>query len=103
MVRYKCVVIEDEPLAAEILTDYISQVPFLELRQVYSDAITALEFLKSEKADVILSFDADLLGRGPAHLRYTREFSKRRDLEKLDSMTRLYVAESTLTLLGGFG
>ncbi|TWI85793.1 LytTR family two component transcriptional regulator [Lacibacter cauensis] len=53
MVRYKCVVIEDEPLAAEILTDYISQIPFLELKQVYSDALTALEFLKSEKADVL--------------------------------------------------
>ena len=57
MVRYKCVVIEDEPLAAEILTDYISQVPFLELRQVYSDAITALEFLKSEKAEKKYTFE----------------------------------------------
>ena len=62
---------------------------------------SALQPLYSvEKADVILSFDADLLGRGPAHLRYTREFSKRRDLEKLDSMTRLYVVESTLTNTG---
>lgn len=53
MIRYKCVVIEDEPLAAEILQDYISQVPFLELKKTYTDALTALEFLKSEKADVI--------------------------------------------------
>ncbi len=55
---------------------------------------------KVSAADVILSLDADLLSRGPAHLRYTREFSSRRDLEKLDKMNRMYVAESTLTNTG---
>jgi DNA-binding LytR/AlgR family response regulator len=53
MVRYKCIIIEDEPLAAEILQDYISQVPFLELKQTYTDALTALEYLKSQQTDVI--------------------------------------------------
>lgn len=53
MVQYKCIIIEDEPLAAEILQDYIAQIPFLELKQIYADALTALEFLKNEKTDVI--------------------------------------------------
>lgn len=53
MVRYKCIIIEDEPLAAEILQDYIAQIPFLELKHTCSDALGALEFLKSEKTDVI--------------------------------------------------
>lgn len=29
MEPYKCIIIEDEPLAAEILQDYIADVPFL--------------------------------------------------------------------------
>ena len=53
MVRYKCLIIEDEPLAAEILQDYVRQIPFLDLRHTCSDALTALEFLKTEKTDVL--------------------------------------------------
>jgi hypothetical protein len=30
MSKIKCIIVEDEPLAAKILADYISQVPFLE-------------------------------------------------------------------------
>jgi DNA-binding LytR/AlgR family response regulator len=53
MLKYKCLVVEDEPLAAEILVDYIGQVPFLELRSVCSDAIYAIEILRTEKIDLI--------------------------------------------------
>lgn len=53
MLKYNCLVVEDEPLAAEILVDYISQVPFLELRSVCSDAIYAMEILQTEKIDLI--------------------------------------------------
>jgi DNA-binding LytR/AlgR family response regulator len=45
--------VEDEPLSAEILTDYIKQVPFLELRTVCVDAIYAMEILQKEKIDLI--------------------------------------------------
>ena len=31
MSKIKCIIIEDEPLATKVLSDYISQVPFLEL------------------------------------------------------------------------
>jgi DNA-binding LytR/AlgR family response regulator len=53
VLKYSCLVVEDEPLAAEILVDYISQVPFLELKSVCSDAIYAMEILQTEKIDLI--------------------------------------------------
>jgi len=53
MLKYNCLIVEDEPLAAEILVDYIGQVPFLELKGVCSDAIFAMEILQTEKIDLI--------------------------------------------------
>ena len=53
MLKYNCLIIEDEPLAAEVLADYIKQVPFLELRSICNDAIYALETMQSEKPDLI--------------------------------------------------
>ena len=44
---------EDEPLAAEVLQDYIRQVPFLKLIKTCSDAIYAMETLKEEKIDLV--------------------------------------------------
>ena len=53
MEKFKCLIVEDEPLAAEVLEDYISQVPFLELKGICSDAIYALEVLQKQKIDVV--------------------------------------------------
>jgi DNA-binding LytR/AlgR family response regulator len=53
MLKYSCIIVEDEPLAVEILTDYISQIPFLELKHVCGDAIYAMEVLQQEKIDLI--------------------------------------------------
>jgi MoCo/4Fe-4S cofactor protein with predicted Tat translocation signal len=54
-----------------------------------------------EKADVILSLDADFLGSGPGHVRYAREFSRRRTLNgPNDTMNRLYVIEPTPSISG---
>lgn len=53
MHQYDCIIVEDEPLAAEILQDYIKQIPFLTLRHICSDAIIALEVLQKEKIDLI--------------------------------------------------
>ena len=33
MLKYSCIIVEDEPLAAEVLADYVRQVPFLELKK----------------------------------------------------------------------
>lgn len=53
MQQYSCLIVEDEPLAAEVLQDYIWQVPFLELKGICSDAIFAIETLQKEKIDLI--------------------------------------------------
>lgn len=53
MQQYNCIIVEDEPLAAEVLQDYIKQIPFLSLKSTCSDAITALEVLQNEKIDLI--------------------------------------------------
>jgi two-component system, LytTR family, response regulator len=49
----KCIIIEDEPLAAKVLTDYISKVPFLQLNGSFKDAILATEYLNDAVADLI--------------------------------------------------
>ncbi len=53
MLKYNCLIVEDEPLAAEVLEEYISQVPFLQLKAKCSDAIFAMEILQNEKIDLI--------------------------------------------------
>jgi len=53
MVKYRCLVVEDEPLAAEVLEDYIRQISFLELAGIAANALQALDFLKAGDIDVI--------------------------------------------------
>ena len=53
MEKYNCIIVEDEPLAAEILKDYIAQVPFLNLITICEDAFYALDVLQKEKIDLI--------------------------------------------------
>jgi len=53
MSKIKCIIIEDEPLAAKVLTDYISQVPFLELQGAFKDAILATGWLRQNETDLI--------------------------------------------------
>jgi DNA-binding LytR/AlgR family response regulator len=53
MSKIKCIIVEDEPLAAKILADYISQVPFLELHATFKDAILATEYLRENAVDLI--------------------------------------------------
>src|SRR5262245_32123503 len=54
-----------------------------------------------DKADCVLSLDADFLTSGPGSVRYARDFISRRRLTGgSKEMNRLYVAESTLTATG---
>ncbi len=55
-----------------------------------------------QKADYILSLDADFLTDNPGSLKYTRDFTARRKVEDggENKMSRLYVVESTPTLTG---
>ena len=53
MSSIKCIIVEDEPLAVKILSDYIAQVPFLELKGTFKDAILATEYLRTNQTDLI--------------------------------------------------
>ncbi|RYY87517.1 MAG: response regulator transcription factor [Chitinophagaceae bacterium] len=48
MKRIPCLLLEDEPLAAGVMQDYIAQVPFLDLRATCAHAVSALEVLQRE-------------------------------------------------------
>jgi two-component system LytT family response regulator len=53
MSKIKCIIVEDEPLAVKVLSDYISQMPFLELQGTFKDAILATEYLREQSVDLI--------------------------------------------------
>lgn len=53
MSKINCIIIEDEPLAVKVLSDYISQVPFLILQGTFKDAILATDFLRDNYTDLI--------------------------------------------------
>ncbi|MBI5371022.1 MAG: response regulator transcription factor [Sphingobacteriales bacterium] len=53
MSEIKCIIIEDEPLAAKVLADYISQVPFLKLQGTFKDAIQATEYLQDNETGLL--------------------------------------------------
>src|SRR5262245_26023912 len=49
----KCVAIDDEPLALELLKDYAARVPGVELVQTFDDAISGAEFIRSFAVDLL--------------------------------------------------
>ncbi len=53
MSKLKCIIIEDEPLAVKVLSDYIAQIPFLELKGAFKDAILATDFLRYNTIDLL--------------------------------------------------
>ena len=53
MSKIKCIIVEDEPLAVKVLSDYILQVPFLELQGKFKDAILATDYLRDHNIDLI--------------------------------------------------
>ena len=53
-----------------------------------------------DRADVIVSLDADVLAAGPGHLRHARDFAGRRRADRPDRMSRLYAVEGMPTVTG---
>lgn len=51
--KYKCIIVDDEPPATRILKNYVEKVSFLEETGIFNDSLKALEFLNSNKVDVI--------------------------------------------------
>lgn len=53
MIEIKCIVVEDEPVAREILCDYIQEVPELKIMGVFRSGIEAREFLAHHEVDLV--------------------------------------------------
>lgn len=51
----KCIIIDDEPLALELLEDFVSKIPYLELVASCSNAFEATTILQTQKIDLIFT------------------------------------------------
>lgn len=51
--KLKCLVVDDEPIAQEILINFIQQVDFLELSHTANNALEALKILHKTKIDLL--------------------------------------------------
>jgi len=48
-----CIAIDDEPLALNLMKEYISKVSFLDMKAGFTDAVEATTWLEKEKVDLV--------------------------------------------------
>ncbi len=48
-----CLIVEDEPLARNLITEYVSKVPYLNLIKACSGALEAMEILRNNQVDLL--------------------------------------------------
>ena len=51
--QLKCIAIDDEPLALELIQEFVSRLPQLKLMHTFDDAISAVELLRNTKVDLL--------------------------------------------------
>ena len=51
--KITCIIVDDEPMALNLVESYVEKTPFLVLRKKCSSAIEAMEFLKTEPVDLL--------------------------------------------------
>lgn len=51
--KINCVIVEDEPLARNLITDYVNKVPTLNLIEACSNPLAAIEVLRKNKVDLL--------------------------------------------------
>lgn len=49
----KAIVVDDEPMALEVVKAHAAKVPFLDLKAAFTDAFQAMEYLQKENIDLI--------------------------------------------------
>ena len=52
-IKITCVIVDDEPMALNLVESYVEKTPFLELKQKCSSAIEAMEFIKEQPIDLL--------------------------------------------------
>jgi two-component system, LytTR family, response regulator len=53
MIKYTCIIIEDEPLALDKTKDFVNKVPFLQLSATFDNALLGLAYLNDNKVDLL--------------------------------------------------
>lgn len=48
-----CIIIDDEPLAVDLLGDYVSRLPDIEVKNTFTNPISALTYLRDHHIDVL--------------------------------------------------
>ncbi len=51
--KISCVIVDDEPMALNLVESYVEKTPFLVLKKKCSSAIEAMEFIKNEPVDLL--------------------------------------------------
>ncbi|MEM6829047.1 MAG: response regulator, partial [Bacteroidota bacterium] len=49
----KCLIVDDEPLACEVLASYVDRIDYLELVAVCNNAVSAFDLLKKVPVDLL--------------------------------------------------
>lgn len=53
MLKISCIVVDDEPMALNLVESYVEKTPFLDFKKKCSSAIEALEYIKSNPVDLL--------------------------------------------------
>lgn len=53
--RIKCLVLDDEPLAKEVMEHYVGMTPFLELAGSFEKPLEALHYMQANPVDILLT------------------------------------------------
>jgi two-component system LytT family response regulator len=53
MMKINCIAIDDEPLALDIIRDYCSRIPFLNLEKTFESAIESIEYIRTHPLNLI--------------------------------------------------
>ncbi|ALL07624.1 LytTR family transcriptional regulator [Pedobacter sp. PACM 27299] len=55
MEKLNCVIIDDEPLARDVVESFVKAVPFLNVLAAFEDPVDALLFVKDQPVDIVFS------------------------------------------------
>ena len=59
-----CIIIDDEPLALELLKSYVEKTSFLNLCGTYSNAIQAMQFIRVHRSFIVQKSKIKVIDRG---------------------------------------
>lgn len=70
----RCIAVDDEPLALQLMQDYISKIPFLQLAATCNDAFEANQVLQEQEIDLVF---IDIQMPGLTGLQFIKSLSKK--------------------------